>query len=172
MAEKKRPVRRKYTPQIDGDLTRRLSRDDPGILSFVYLSFSSNMVMKLADEQLRKSKLSVARYTILRILEDGEPQPLSYLSDKHFCEAGNITRLVAKMEEDGLLQRRLDQQDRRITRVSITDLGKELLKSVSPEHREFIRELMSEFSAEELATLSDLLERLSVKAMSQKSFVR
>ncbi len=168
MNGKKRPTRKRVAPQLDPDLTRRLSRDDKSILSFVYLSFSSNMVMKLADERLRKSKLSVARYTILRILEDGEPVPLNYLSEKHFCEAGNITKLVTRMAQDGLVERSIDERDRRVTLVRLTEKGRTLCGSVSSGHRKFIQDLMSDFTPEELETLSNLLERLSQKATERK----
>lgn len=161
--------RKKRDQSIDADLTRRLSRDDPSILSFVYLTFASNTMMKLADEQLRKSGLSVARYTILRILEDGQPQTLGYLSDKHFCEAGNMTRLIARMEQDGHLTRAPDSVDGRVTRVRITQEGKALCDQVGAEHRRFIQTLMSGISGEELGTLAGYLQRLATHAVDKKA---
>ncbi|MBW8638458.1 winged helix DNA-binding protein [Hoeflea sp. WL0058] len=169
MTNAKRPARRKRVHRLDTQLARKLSRNDDAILTFVYLTFSSNTVMKSADEHLRKHKLSVARYTILRVLEDGASQPLNYLSEKHFCEAGNITKLVSRMSEDGLVERRTDESDRRVTLVTITEKGKALCQAVSGEHREFIKSMMSEFTLQELKTLSGLLERLSHKASLYKS---
>jgi MarR family 2-MHQ and catechol resistance regulon transcriptional repressor len=149
---------------IDAAQTRRMSRDDPSVLAFVYLAYSSAMVMKLADEQLRGWNLSVARYTILRLLEDGQPRTLSYLSEKHFCVPGNITKLVTRMELDGLIEKKTDESDRRVSLVTITEKGRELCNSASIEHRRFIQEMMSDLSEAELGVLWGLLERLATKA--------
>jgi len=151
---------------LDPEHTRRMSRDDPAVLAFVYLTYASAMVVKLADEQLRASNLSVARYTILRLLEDGEPRTLGYLSEKHFCVPGNITKLVSRMQQDGLIDKKTDETDRRVSLVTITAKGRALCDSASPDHRRFIQSLTAPLSGQDLETLRGYLETIAARAVT------
>jgi len=67
-----------------------------------------------------------------------------------------------------LLQRIFCEEDKRITYMSITNDGVELIESIFPEHAENIRSIMSGLTPEEQETAIQLLRKLglSVKNLS------
>jgi DNA-binding MarR family transcriptional regulator len=72
-----------------------------------------------------------------------------------------ITRLVQGLERAGYVKRVECPEDARGFLVALTPAGLELIRRARETHLEGVAELFSDrFSAEELATLSGLLERL------------
>lgn len=70
------------------------------------------------------SGLSLAKFGVLAALvEAGEPLPLGQLAERIACVKSNVTQLVDRLEEDGLVRREPDPADRRVTRAAITEDG-------------------------------------------------
>jgi DNA-binding MarR family transcriptional regulator len=68
--------------------------------------------------------LSIGKLGVLRHLaEADEPIPLSELARRCSCVKSNITQLVDRLEEDGLVRRTPDSSDRRCIRTSLTETG-------------------------------------------------
>jgi DNA-binding MarR family transcriptional regulator len=76
-----------------------------------------------------------------------------------------VTRLLAGLQRAGLVCKEACESDARVVYAKLTDDGKERLKRASVQHVESIRRLFSErFSADELAALASLLERLQTSS--------
>ena len=72
-----------------------------------------------------------------------------------------ITRLVQGLERAGLVERVDCPEDARGFLVALTPAGLELVRSARETHLEGVAELFTDrYTDEELATLSELLERL------------
>jgi DNA-binding MarR family transcriptional regulator len=68
--------------------------------------------------------LSGPKYAALTVLvQTGEPISLSELAKRLTCVRSNITQLVDRLENDGLVRRVDDPADRRGKRAQITPLG-------------------------------------------------
>jgi MarR family transcriptional regulator, organic hydroperoxide resistance regulator len=59
------------------------------------------------------------------------PVPMSRLAEMLACDASNVTGLVDRMEQRGLLERRPDENDRRIKLIDITREGLALRERIS-----------------------------------------
>jgi MarR family transcriptional regulator, 2-MHQ and catechol-resistance regulon repressor len=79
-----------------------------------------------------------------------------------------MTYVVDKLEKRGFLERVFCSEDKRVTYISITEVGIELIESIFPEHAKNIESLMGGLDAEEQNTAIDLLKKLglSVKDLS------
>lgn len=72
-----------------------------------------------------------------------------------------LTRLLDRMERDGLLRRRLNRRDRRRFDVSITANGKARFDAVWPEHEDGIRRYFSNpLSDKDIVNLQTALAKL------------
>jgi DNA-binding MarR family transcriptional regulator len=60
------------------------------------------------------------------------------------AEISPVSRLVTRLARRGLVQARKDDQDRRVTRVTITDDGREVRESVLASRREMLAEVLAE----------------------------
>ena len=76
----------------------------------------------------------------------------------------SMTRIAARLEEKGLLERRADASDRRVARVAISEQGLELLRQSRERGDAFMSsrlELLSPEDREVLARAVPVLERLA-----------
>jgi DNA-binding MarR family transcriptional regulator len=71
-----------------------------------------------------------------------------------------ITKTVQRMEKVGLVERRADAHDERVSRVYLTDAGRAIRTAVDGVWQRLNQEIFGGFSDEELAQLHDLLVRV------------
>ncbi|HSL69177.1 MAG TPA: MarR family transcriptional regulator, partial [Longimicrobiales bacterium] len=70
--------------------------------------------------------LSLAKLGALRhLIESGEPLALGQLAERIACVKSNVTQLVDRLENDGLVKRVPDPNDRRSVLALVTDEGRE-----------------------------------------------
>lgn len=108
-----------------------------------------------ADFGLTPSQLS-ALATVLR----HGPLTLGELSTRERVAPPSVTRVVSKLEDDGLVQRCPDPSDRRITRVSITGAGAELVSATRRRKDAWLSARIQELDADQRARLADALDVL------------
>jgi DNA-binding MarR family transcriptional regulator len=68
-------------------------------------------------------ELSPMQAHVLRLLEPGTPLPMRTLARKLCCDASNVTGIVDRLEERGLVRRDAAPGDRRIKMLVVTDDG-------------------------------------------------
>jgi DNA-binding MarR family transcriptional regulator len=73
---------------------------------------------------------------------------------------GTLTVGIDVMEKRGLVRRRRDREDGRVSRVWLTKKGRQLEAALVPEVEEFVEHLFSCFSAREYAEFAELVDRL------------
>lgn len=104
-------------------------------------------------------------------LTSGQPKVLDYLKDHdgasqkdiaHGChiEPGTLTTLLNRMEEIGLVERRMLGGNRRSFYVFMTELGKTKLKLVTDAFNELEAEAFSDISAEDRENFMDLFHKI------------
>jgi DNA-binding MarR family transcriptional regulator len=71
-----------------------------------------------------------------------------------------VTRHLKQLEAKGMVSRRKNPDDNRITFVSLTDEGRETIASLCQEKKQFIAQMLKDFSRDEQEMLSDLLMRI------------
>lgn len=69
-------------------------------------------------------ELSVPQLLALRALDPEAPQPMNRLACAMTCDNSNITGLVNRLEKRGLVERRVDPNDRRVRMLALTDEGR------------------------------------------------
>lgn len=96
--------------------------------------------------------------------EDGQSQ--KELSQKLNIQPATITVMVKRMEKAGLIERKQDQQDQRISRVYLTDQGKIVQKKVAKIIKEIEKECFGNFTIEEQKIMNGLLSKLKENLLS------
>jgi DNA-binding MarR family transcriptional regulator len=97
---------------------------------------------------------------IAQLMREKNGTTSAELSRRLLVTAGNLTGVLDRMVKSGLVRRNPDKQDRRVTRVSLTDKGKELAKTAIPIHTRDIQTLFGALSAVELRQIRLLLDKL------------
>jgi DNA-binding MarR family transcriptional regulator len=127
------------------------------------LRVHSQMTKALDVQLTREHGLPLSSYEVLLFLADapGGQMRMSELADRVLLSRSGLTRLVDRLEREGLLRRARCEEDARGYFAAITDRGRELFRRARKTHLDGVRELfLSRFSREELRTLGALWEKL------------
>ncbi|MBP0445637.1 MarR family transcriptional regulator [Roseomonas sp. SSH11] len=81
------------------------------------------------------------------------------ISRRMMVTGGNVTGLAARLEEEGLIERRAVQADRRAVTLRLTPQGRREFARQSTAHEEWVAELLGGLSASDRASLLRLLDR-------------
>lgn len=93
-------------------------------------------------------------------ISDAGSMTVTELADQLGVACSTAGRHAANLEEGGLVRRSPDPDDRRVTVVTATDHGVELIRRLRRAQRELLAEVLSDWESEDLSTLAVLLERL------------
>ncbi len=94
--------------------------------------------------------LSLVHLQVLTVLETDGSVPMGTLADSLDVSQASATGIVDRMEQRGLIERRRDDEDRRVVRVALTEDGSRLLAGVAAERRERLGILLGELTDDEL----------------------
>lgn len=103
---------------------------------------------------------TLPRFDMLAALDrNGEGLTLGDVSRRMMVSNGNVTGLAARLEAEGLVERRLDAGDRRAFRLRLTARGAREFAKQSAAHEQWIAELLGSLAEAERAQLHRLLGR-------------
>lgn len=120
---------------------------------------------RLLNEATRDEPVSAPRsHILLRLWVEeqigcGAVNP-THLSRTQQLSKNTISEHLRALEEGGLIERELDQSDRRQFKIHLTDAGRALVQDSTPGHAQMLNDLLSPFSAEEVGQLQRLLGKL------------
>lgn len=122
------------------------------------------MAAKLARERFDQRLRSVgASFPMFAVLQQAAICPgvcQRELADRIGIEGPTLVRHIDRLVADGLIRRARDRRDRRVSRVELTGEGKAAVERIGAVADGVDRELCSQFTASELATLYELLGRI------------
>ena len=102
---------------------------------------NDRLLKRLAEEMLREHDLELSWYEVLmHLAEAGGPINQRDLHQRTLMGQSGLSRVLAKMSEDGLVRRVTLAEDRRNLSVELTDRGRERLRRAAPTHLRGIRQ--------------------------------
>lgn len=81
---------------------------------------------------------------------------------------GNVTGIVDRLAEDGLVERSAIESDRRATRVHLTPAGRDTFTRMAQAHEHWVDALMEGVSRDEAHHIGELLHRLPATTGEQQ----
>ena len=130
--------------------------------TFVKLMRASGSVSARVHRPLAHERLSESQFGVLEALYHLGPLYQKDLAEKILKSSGNITMVVDNLQKQGAVERRRDQQDRRLVSVHLTDAGREMMERLFPLMAGSILREMSALSRDELVTLARLCRKLGL----------
>jgi DNA-binding MarR family transcriptional regulator len=102
--------------------------------------------------------LSPARLSALSVLYFGGARTISELAAAEQVRVPTMSAIVRGLEDEGLVRRESDPQDRRATRIHVTARGRNLLLRGRGRRVDNLEERLRVLSQEELGTLAEAAE--------------
>jgi|tagenome__1003787_1003787.scaffolds.fasta_scaffold20763920_2 DNA-binding MarR family transcriptional regulator len=98
--------------------------------------------------------LSLVHLQVLMALDHDGALPMRRLAETMDVSQASATGIVDRMEQRGLVERQRDDEDRRVVRVALTQLGRTTIAGFATERRERLAEILDELTDEELAAFA------------------
>ena len=129
--------------------------------AFLNLWRTYDRLRALEDELFSRYALTAQQYNALRLLRAAHPEqlPTLALAGQLVSRAPDITRLLDRLFERGLIDRERPADDRRTVRIGITERGLALLAELADGVRRCHTLQLGHLDPDELRTLVDLLRR-------------
>jgi DNA-binding MarR family transcriptional regulator len=139
----------------------RLRFDSAQQEAFLNLWRTYDRLRMLEDELFARFGLTAQQYNTLRLLSAVHPEalPTLTLAGRLVSRAPDITRLLDRLHERGLIARERQEQNRRTVQVQISARGLVLLDQLTEVVRDCHRRQLGHLSAEELRQLTALLRK-------------
>ncbi|TWP46168.1 MarR family transcriptional regulator [Lentzea tibetensis] len=102
-------------------------------------------------------ELTPVQAKVLVALE--KPLPMHQIAVKLGSERSNVTGIIDRLQARGLVERRPDEQDRRVKNIVATEAGRELARRFQGSLR-FAAEPLAALDAADRVQLRDLLARM------------
>lgn len=115
--------------------------ESPGWLAwYKQAKMNARLMESLSDDMERETGLPAAWFDVLANLKLKGPTRMNELADELVVSRGGATRLVARMEEAGLVERETPPHDRRATFAVITEAGVAAFEQAKPVHLELVEQ--------------------------------
>lgn len=101
-----------------------------------------------------KNDLSIYHFEIMGILMKQNNISMSEIRHLLGIQKSNITPLVDKLVNDGLVERFIDLDDRRIVRISLTDKGKHFMLHGKEQAKQNLKQIFAKFNNENICNIS------------------
>ncbi len=147
-------------------MSKRSTGKHPSILTLerflpYRLSILSNRISGIIAETYRdKFALSITEWRIMAVLGEYPGASADEVSAKIQIEKSIVSRALQKLLARHLVEREVDETDRRRQNLSLTKTGMEIYKQVVPVSYEYEEQLLECFSQKECETFDKLIDRL------------
>ncbi|MCW1934739.1 homoprotocatechuate degradation operon regulator HpaR [Pararhodobacter zhoushanensis] len=118
-------------------------------------------VMGPVREMLSASGVNEQKWRVLRVLDESGPLDQSLLAEKACLQLPSLTRILKAMEEQALVTRATDPDDRRRSIVTISEVGRQVIEDHAVANRALFQRLEAAYGQTRMETLLDLLEELN-----------
>lgn len=116
-----------------------------------------------ALDAYEQAGLSPYHHGILVVLDQGVPETQAAIADQLGYDRGTLVGLLDELEEQGLVERRRDPEDRRRHLVRLTPDGKRALARLRALARRVEDDFLAALDAEQRAALHELLLLLAAR---------
>lgn len=129
--------------------------------SFHYLSMANHMmVQKKLMEQLKDTGLTLGQPKVLDYLKDHDGASQKEIAAGCIIEAGSLTSILNRMEEKGLIERKMLNGNRRTFHIFMTESGKKKQKLVEETFEKIEETALNNISEEDQKVFMEIFHRI------------
>lgn len=132
---------------------------------------SSQLIEKRVRGRFRTEfDTTLPRFDVMAALaRELDGQTMGDISRWLLVSSGNITGIIYRLEEDGLVTRIRSTDDRRAHLVRLSRKGRKEFERMSLAHEKWIRDMLSGMTRKEMAKLDELLTKVKVSLATEES---
>ncbi len=127
---------------------------------WIQLLRSYNKIRAKEQKYIQDFGLTMMQFQVLEVLYHRGDLNISAITKLAMSTPGNITVVVRNLKKEGYIEAIEDVKDKRVSILSISTKGKEIIEELFPNHAKNIQEWFSVFTNDEKETMFKLLRKL------------
>jgi DNA-binding MarR family transcriptional regulator len=149
---------------MSGKLREEIGKSGPfaSLEEEVLLNFlrTADRLTGSVESAIKPMGLSPTQYNVLRILRGVNPQGIGCqeIARRMITRDADITRLLDRLQERGLVHRQRQTDDRRVVHITITPAGLAMLAELDPIIVDLNQKLLRHLGTQRLKMLLELIE--------------
>ncbi|MWD28614.1 MarR family transcriptional regulator [Aquicoccus sp. SCR17] len=125
------------------------------------LAAAHRTVSQSLAERLKKHGIKIEAWRVMECLDAGDPLTMGELARRALLNPSALSKLVDRMVQDGLVHRKVADEDHRQVNLLLTSLGRHRMLQIRPDVEAEDRTLSDILDTESLAFLREVLSKLS-----------
>lgn len=136
------------------------NRTDKSMKTWIQLSRAFHKISTKEINYFKLHNLTLNQFKVLEVLYHRGDLNVSSITKLAMSTPGNITVVVKNLKRDKWIETIVDPDDKRSTKLSITQKGIDIIENIFPEHAKNLHDNLSVLNDGELDTLFMLLRKL------------
>jgi DNA-binding MarR family transcriptional regulator len=144
-----------------------IEEEDRILTTFVLFTQTARVAAKYQDAYMKKKTgLSDVKFMVLMAFYYNPTAAVTASQIAQWTDTAphNVTTLIRRMQQEGLLRTRRDKKDKRTLNIMITEKGRTTLKESMAPAQKVIDRLMSSITAEDALSLEKVLKVIRLNA--------
>lgn len=143
------------------DVTQELLEGAPleDYLPYQLFRIVNRLTLNLKND-LRPGRMTLARWRTLAVLNASNGRSIGELASYMVIEQPALSRIINQMERDGLVNRKIANNDHRVVRVYLSAEGRRMFRKIRPLELSHYAQLIDGLKDSELSQLEKLLHKL------------
>jgi DNA-binding MarR family transcriptional regulator len=138
--------------------TKTAPTDDTAAIAARLRLSATRLARQLRQES--DAALTPSQLSALASIERNGPLTLGALADHERVAPPSVTKVVTKLEAAGLVERRLDERDRRVAWISMTTAGKARLAQIRQRKHAWLSARLAKLDDDQRRCIADALDAL------------
>ena len=122
---------------------------------------ASNLLVDDLKKTLKNYPINATEFSVMEFLYSKGEKSIQEIRDRILLASGSATYVVDNLERKEYVRRIVNQNDRRVTYIKLTEAGKDLINDIFPTHKKNTKEIFNDLTNEELITLKEILKKIN-----------
>ena len=130
--------------------------------TFAKIFLLNNKLQYIIDKELQKDQLTTKQFLLIAAVEKGFDRPPSLKEVAYALGTShqNIKQIANQLQRKGFIAMEKDSDDRRVTRLNVTEKNRRYWDSRAGEHEKIVLRLFSYFSEKEIGFLHSTVNKM------------
>ena len=122
---------------------------------------ASNLLVDDLKKTLKNYPINTTEFSVMEFLYSKGEKSIQEIRDRILLASGSATYVVDNLERKEYVRRIVNQNDRRVTYIKLTEAGKDLINDIFPTHKKNTKKIFNDLTNEELITLKEILKKIN-----------
>lgn len=122
---------------------------------------ASNLLIDDLKKTLKKYPINATEFSVMEFLYSKGEKSIQEIRDRILIASSSATYVVDNLERKEYVRRIVNQNDRRVTYIKLTEAGKDLINDIFPTHKKNTKKIFNDLTNGELITLKEILKKIN-----------